>query len=155
DVLLERRSWRRFGRDPVPLQDLATLLGLTWGVQRWIQLAPGAVVSLKASPSGGACHPIEVYVLARRVSGLPRAIYHYRPDVHALEPQTGAASKNTVHLWVNKQDWFADCAVLLIMTAVVKRTRWKYPVPRAYRVLLLEAGHLCQTFCLVATWLGL
>ena len=26
---------------------------------------------------------------------------------------------------------------------------------RAYRVVLLDAGHLCQTFCLVATWLGL
>ena len=27
--------------------------------------------------------------------------------------------------------------------------------PRAYRSVLTEAGHLCQTFCLVATWLGL
>ena len=31
----------------------------------------------------------------------------------------------------------------------------KYHHPRAYRVVLLDAGHLCQTFCLVATWLGL
>ena len=26
---------------------------------------------------------------------------------------------------------------------------------RAYRAILIEAGHLCQTFCLTATWLGL
>ncbi|MGH9793102.1 MAG: nitroreductase family protein, partial [Candidatus Acidiferrales bacterium] len=26
---------------------------------------------------------------------------------------------------------------------------------RAYRVVLADAGHLCQTFYLVATWLGL
>jgi hypothetical protein len=32
---------------------------------------------------------------------------------------------------------------------------WKYNYARAYRVVLLDAGHLCQTFCLVATWLGL
>ena len=32
---------------------------------------------------------------------------------------------------------------------------WKYQHPRAYRVVLLDAGHLCQTFCLTATWLGL
>ena len=25
----------------------------------------------------------------------------------------------------------------------------------AYRVVLFDGGHLCQTFCLVATWLGL
>jgi SagB-type dehydrogenase family enzyme len=41
------------------------------------------------------------------------------------------------------------------MTAVSPRTMWKYQHPRAYRVVLLDAGHLCQTFCLVATWLGL
>jgi hypothetical protein len=27
--------------------------------------------------------------------------------------------------------------------------------PRAYRTVLLDAGHVCQTFCLVSTWLGL
>jgi hypothetical protein len=32
---------------------------------------------------------------------------------------------------------------------------WKYRFARAYRVVLLDAGHLCQTFCLTATWLGL
>jgi SagB-type dehydrogenase family enzyme len=38
---------------------------------------------------------------------------------------------------------------------VFPRTMWKYQHARAYRVVLLDAGHLCQTFCLVATWLGL
>ncbi len=32
---------------------------------------------------------------------------------------------------------------------------WKYGRARAYRVVLLETGHLCQTFCLTATRLGL
>jgi hypothetical protein len=32
---------------------------------------------------------------------------------------------------------------------------WKYSYARAYRAAFIEAGHLCQTFCLVATWLGL
>jgi SagB-type dehydrogenase family enzyme len=41
------------------------------------------------------------------------------------------------------------------MTAVVARTMWKYPHPRAYRVVLLDAGHLAQTFCLTATRMGL
>jgi len=41
------------------------------------------------------------------------------------------------------------------MTAVFGRPQWKYQSPRAYRAVLIDAGHLCQTFCLVATWLGL
>jgi len=46
------------------------------------------------------------------------------------------------------------CAVCY-MTALFPRTMYKYRAPRAYRVVSLEAGHLAQTFCLVATWLGL
>jgi nitroreductase len=38
---------------------------------------------------------------------------------------------------------------------VFERTEWKYPFPRAYRTILLEAGHFAQTFCLLATSLGL
>jgi SagB-type dehydrogenase family enzyme len=41
------------------------------------------------------------------------------------------------------------------MTAVFARTMWKYGRGRAYRVVLLETGHLGQTFCLTATRLGL
>jgi SagB-type dehydrogenase family enzyme len=41
------------------------------------------------------------------------------------------------------------------MTGVFARTQWKYDYARAYRAVLMEAGHLCQTFCLTATWLGL
>ena len=41
------------------------------------------------------------------------------------------------------------------MTTVFDRVQWRYPHARAYRAILAEAGHLCQTFCLVATWLGL
>ena len=41
------------------------------------------------------------------------------------------------------------------MTAVPQRLFWKYPSAGAYRLLFLDAGHLAQTFCLLATALGL
>jgi hypothetical protein len=41
------------------------------------------------------------------------------------------------------------------MTTVFAREVWRYPFARAYRATLLDAGHLCQTFCLAATWLKL
>jgi SagB-type dehydrogenase family enzyme len=41
------------------------------------------------------------------------------------------------------------------LSAVFARTRWKYDYARAYRAVLIEAGHLCQTFCLTATSIGL
>jgi SagB-type dehydrogenase family enzyme len=44
---------------------------------------------------------------------------------------------------------------MVFFTALFERQLWRYPYARAYRAALVEAGHVCQTFCLAATWLGL
>jgi SagB-type dehydrogenase family enzyme len=155
DVLLARRTWREFSRKPIGLSDLSTLLQLTWGVQKWHDLPGLRPAPLKTSPSGGARHPIEVYVLALRVQDLPRGLYHYGHDRHVLDRLTSRSAARQVLGYLPTQWWFTDAAALMIMTAVFRRTQWRYPSPRAYRVILAEAGHLCQTFCLTATWLGL
>ena len=154
EVLLARRTWRLFSKTPSALADVATILQLTFGIQRWRRISGGGRVPLKTSPSGGACHPIEVYVLARRVGGLPRGLYHYAPDRHRLEVLSPEKTP-TIASYLPLQSWFHDAAALIVMTAVFPRKQWKYEAPRAYRSVLLEAGHFCQTFCLVATWLGL
>ena len=43
----------------------------------------------------------------------------------------------------------------MFFTAVFGRYQWKYAEARAYRAVLIEAGHQCQTFCLTATRMGL
>ena len=44
---------------------------------------------------------------------------------------------------------------MVFFTAIFARILWRYPYARAYRAALIEAGHVCQTFCLSATRLGL
>jgi SagB-type dehydrogenase family enzyme len=154
-VLLRRRTWRRFAPRPINLSQLATLLRLTWGVQRWVELPGLGRLSLKTSPSAGARHPIEAYVLALRVDGLPRGLYHYAADRHRLELLRRGGSSRTLVSYLAGQWWYGSAAALVLMTAVFPRNQWKYQFPRAYRAVLLDAGHVCQTFCLVATWLGL
>ena len=53
------------------------------------------------------------------------------------------------------QTWDDDAAVVVFMTAVFARVQWRYGLARAYRGILAEAGHLAQTFCVIATRLGL
>jgi SagB-type dehydrogenase family enzyme len=154
-VLLGRRTWRRFAPRPVELSDLATLLGLTWGVQRWFQMPTLGRVALKTAPSGGCLHPIEAYVLARRIRGLRPGLYHYVSDRHSLELLKRGATSKQISKYLGGQSWYSPAAALVLMTGVFSRTQWKYRTPRAYRTVLTETGHLCQTFCLVATWLGL
>jgi SagB-type dehydrogenase family enzyme len=155
NVLLARRTWRQFSRGSIALEKLATLLGLSFGVQSWLHVRGIGSVPLKTSPSGGARHPIETYVLALRVKGLPSGLYHYAAGTHRLELLRRSASRAEVVRYLNGQWWFGGAAAVVLMTAVFARTQWKYPAPRAYRVVLIDAGHVCQTFCLVATWLGL
>jgi SagB-type dehydrogenase family enzyme len=154
-TLLTRRTWRQFSTRRVSLQALATVLGLTFRVQRWIELPGVGRLALKTSPSGGARHPIECYVLPLRIDGLARGLYHYRPDRHVLERVSAGATPAHVAKYLPGQAWYGDASVLVLLTAVFARTQWKYPFARAYRVVLAEAGHLCQTFCLAASWLNL
>jgi SagB-type dehydrogenase family enzyme len=154
-ILLARRTWRRFSKRAVRLNDLATLLGLTWGVQRWVNFPGIGRFALKTSPSAGARHPIEVYVLVVNVEGLSRGIYHYAPDNHRLELLRRNSSSRDIVRFLGNQWWYGPAAALMLMTAVFPRTQWKYPGPAAYRTVMIDAGHICQTFCLVGTWLGL
>ena len=154
-VLVQRRTWRKFSAKPVPLTSLGNLLGLTWGVRHWIKLPKIGSVAAKTSPSGGAMHPVEAYVLARNVDGLAAGFYHYNAADHRLELlQRGATSRDIAKLLANQQ-WYGSAAFVVFLTAVFARTRWKYDYARAYRAVLIEAGHLCQTFCLTATSMGL
>jgi SagB-type dehydrogenase family enzyme len=155
EILLGRRTWRRFSTRPATLDALGAVLGLTFKVQRWVELPGIGKVGLKTSPSGGARHPIECYVLALRVKGLRRGLYHYRPDRHALERMTNRATSRQVARYLPGQDWYGGASALVLLTAMFARTQWRYPFARAYRVVLAEAGHLCQTFCLTSSWLGL
>jgi len=93
--------------------------------------------------------------MALRVKGLKAGLYHYQPATHQLETISTNTSPNKAWLYCARQHFVKNAAALFLMTAVFERTMWKYQHVRAYRVVLLDAGHLCQTFCLAATWLGL
>ena len=154
-TLHARRTRRTFSAAPASLAGVSQLLKTTWGVQGYVETESFGPLPLKTSPSAGARHPIEVYLMALRVKGLARGLYHYDPEVHALERVSSGATAQQARDYCADQPHAAGAAALFIMTAVFARTMWKYPHPRAYRVVLLDAGHLGQTFCLTATRMGL
>lgn len=154
-TLMARRTWRDFAPDAISVAQIATLLRLTTGVQNWLAIPRLGRAPLKTSPSGGARHPTELYVLALHVKGLTRGLYHYNSVAHHLERLHRGASRTGVTRILPGQWWYESAAALILFTAVFPRTQWKYHASRAYRAVLLEAGHVCQTFLLTATWLGL
>jgi len=150
-TLRARRSWRRLGQGALPLATLSTLLGLTWGVQAWVDVDGFGWMPLKTSPSGGARHAVEAYVAVRRVSGLAPGIYHYEAASHRLVRLRRGLPARALAACVPHQTWMAGAPAMVFMTAVFARAQWRYQTPRAYRTVLAEVGHHAQTFCLLAT----
>ena len=114
----------------------------------------------KTSPSGGALHPTEAFLIVQRVDGVAPGLYHYHPGEHALQPLpwTGGPEglASLARLAVAGQQYFADAHVLVVLAPRFARNFWKYRNhAKAYRVCILDAGHLSQTLLLSATEQGL
>lgn len=154
-VLLARKTHREFAPEPIPLATIAALLRYTWGATGYLDTPLYGKLLHKTSPSGGARHPGEVYMVAQSVRGLRRGVYHYNARDHALERLPRGLDRERLRDLAVGQAHVANAAAVFFMTAVFPRSMWKYRSPRAYRIVTLETGHLAQTFCLVATWLGL
>jgi SagB-type dehydrogenase family enzyme len=154
-TLLARRTVRKFRRATVPLEDFARIVRGTWGRTGTIDGGLLGPLMTKTSPSGGALHPIECYVMAWNVGGLPAGLYHYDVRADELRLLKRGDLRAAAVRAASGQRWVGRAAFLCIMTAVFERTLWKYQLENAYRVLWLDAGHLAQTFCLLATARGL
>ncbi|MDA8017773.1 MAG: SagB family peptide dehydrogenase [Thermoanaerobaculia bacterium] len=158
-LLSRRRTCRRFLDRPIDLKGLSTLLRWTFGVHATISLSERYTVPLKTSPSGGAVHPIEAFPLIRNVEGLRSGLYYYDPFGHALQPVRLApegAMKSLMIGLASGQEFAGNAAVLILLVARLDRNFWKYRSrSRTYAVLHQDAGHLGQSFYLIATKLGL
>jgi SagB-type dehydrogenase family enzyme len=160
DVVRARRSTRWFDEQAqVPLESFATLLQWTAGATAAVDVTSVGKALLKPVPSGGARHPVEVYPVIRDVEGIEPGVYHYHVLDHALERLGGGVDgrvdEEELLRWCGGQPHAAKAGCLLLYTAVLERTVWKYPSARAYRALLLDAGHLSHAVYLTATAVGL
>ncbi|GAA0711754.1 putative peptide maturation dehydrogenase [Dokdonella soli] len=139
--------------------DFSDLLHRVLGCHDVVEVIPGAMGLKKSNPSGGGLHPLEAYLLVRGVEGFASGLYHYHVAEHALEPLTpldADAAYELANRFVAGQDFFSNAHVLVVLTARFRRTFWKYRNhPKAYRAIVLEAGHVSQNLYLAATELGL
>ena len=160
ETLLRRYTGRNYDTTAsLPLAVAARLLQRTFGAQELRHVGPHANILKKTSPSGGGLHPVEAFVLVQRVEGIAPGLYHYHPLDNTLLPLRATTSEEAAALallMVADQHWLADAAMQVVMVGRVERTFWKYRNhQKAYRALSLDAGHLSQTFYLLAAEAGL
>ena len=143
---------------PLPAEDFATTLYRTFGA-RATSDEPGITVMKRAVPSAGGLHPTEAYLLVQNIEGVEPGLYHYHPIDHALEPLGQVAAEDSQALalrLVAGQRHFMKAHVVVVLASRFRRTFWKYRNhAKAYRAVILDAGHLSQTLYLAAAERGL
>lgn len=150
--MARRRSNREAVDQSIPLQSIADILYSGMGITGFTKNAV-AELPLTMTPSGGARNPYEAFVIATKVDGLDPGIYHYSANDHSLSP-VGEATQ-ALSAYLGSQSWADSMSCVIVLAAFFERTMWKYDDPNAYRVVLIEAGHIGQNMLLTASEFGL
>jgi SagB-type dehydrogenase family enzyme len=145
NVLADRRSIRQYGRSPMTVSQIGTLLHRTARIMN----------GHRTYPSLGATYPLRLYLLVHDCAGLAPGAYQYAPDVHELKQIEGAADAQADVLQQARA--FAGLSapppVVIVMTADFGRIATHKGL--AYTSILKEVGALQQTLYLVCTAMGL
>ncbi len=146
----ERRSHRRFRNEPLTLEEVAFLLWATQGIRKVVNPA----VALRTVPSAGARHALETYLCVLNVEGLDAGIYRYLPLEHQLllEFEEEGLSEKIAAATLG-QRFIGRAPVTFVWTAVPYRMEWRYGLA-AHKVILLDAGHVCQNLYLACAAIG-
>jgi SagB-type dehydrogenase family enzyme len=145
-----RQSRRKYAMEALSLEELSFLLWATQG------LRPGNPPNgnFRTVPSAGCPHAFETHILAFRVDGLEPAIYRYLPFGHALvETGRRAGMDELLSRATLNQRFCGESAATFVWTAIPARMEWRY-VEAAYKVIALDAGHVCQNLYLACGNIG-
>lgn len=152
---IKQRISRRDYEGKMTLNQVAQLFFYANGFRRIVNGDQYDFLYTSNAPSAGSRHPIELYAILRKVKGVKDGVYHYDVENHKLEViSQDKISDKTILTLLHNQKPLLEANMILIMTAIHKRTSWKYG-PRAYRFIHLDAGHIGQNVYLIGEALGL
>jgi SagB-type dehydrogenase family enzyme len=153
-ALRTRRSSRELAA-PLTFRELSIVLAESF--------EPTAVVrtelfdveqALRPWPSAGGLYPLDIYVIARNVTGLDAGLYHHNgltSELERLDARPPEAILGDAFFW---QEFLVEAAAVVVFSAVFERTVAKYG-ERGYRLVLLDAGHAAQNALLTAEQLDI
>ena len=146
----ERESVRSYCPEPLALKEVAFLLWATQGIRR--VLDPDH--ALRTVPSAGCRHALETYLCVLNVTGLEQGLYRYLPLEHQLVFEFAEQNlERKIQQAVLGQPYPGQAALTFIWTTIPYRMEWRYG-PAAYKVIALEAGHVCQNLYLACEAVG-
>ena len=150
ETFRRRRSERNVGA--LSLADLASVLVTVGRVRGWDEAPDGYQRTYRPVPSGGGRHPIELWVAAAEVAGLPSGVWKFE-STGAKLLEHGPVPES---LWAGAADALEgrqSLAALILLVAQFERTLSRYPAGAA--MVWRDAGVVAMALHLQATAAGL
>ncbi|MEO0109472.1 MAG: SagB/ThcOx family dehydrogenase [candidate division WOR-3 bacterium] len=146
EALLNRRSVRSYKKEKLKLSEVSQILWSAQGITaKW---------GGRTCPSAGATYPLEIYLVAGEVEGLPPGVYQYLPEEHSLKLILNKDVRKELTGAAWGQDYILSAPIDIIIAADYKRTTSRYG-ERGIRYVHNEVGHCGQNIHLQCEALGL
>jgi SagB-type dehydrogenase family enzyme len=147
ESLIGRKSIRNFDKKySITKDELSYLLFCTQGVK------DKEKPTIRISPTGGAKCSIETYIFIDKAQGIESGLYLFLPVQHKLMKIHNKTLEEFKKCLYSGNYFYSP--ITFIWTAIPYRLEWKY-VERAYKILLLDAGHTCQNLYIACQSIGL
>lgn len=151
-----RRSVRGYSGEALTLAEAAQLLWAAYGITKPVADGPAFIRGgLRAAPSAGALYPLEVYLVAGKVTGLAPGIYRYVSEKHELARIEAGDRRDALCQAALGQAWIREAPASLVFSAVFERTTKKYGERGRERYIWMDAGFAGENVYLQAQALGM
>lgn len=145
-AIAQRRSVREYAPGALTLAEVSQLL--------WVAQGITSPDGKRTTPSPHAIYPLQVWLVANEVTGLPAGIYRYQPKEHALALLTPGLQRDSLAAAARGQASIAHAAAVVAVAGDSALAAEKFR-SNAARWLGMEAGFVVQDVYLEATALGL
>lgn len=146
---------------PAPLDRdrLASIISLSFGPTGFMSpRTDSATLLRRSSPSGGARHPSEGYLIVLDVPGVDPGWHHVTIQPFGLRALAGRPTDRQTleEMFPQAFERFPyRIEALVVITSVFERNMYRYREPRTFRTVHMDAGHIAGTTRMVALSLGL
>jgi SagB-type dehydrogenase family enzyme len=144
--LNERRSIRSFGKEGLTLDEVSQLLWAAQGVTD--------DQGHRTAPSAMARYPLQVYLLAGNVTGLPSGVYHYSPQGHSLAVMMQGNIDDYYNAAAGFEAWIKTAPAIFVITGAIDSFN-QMPGQDMSRWVYVEAGAAAENLLLEVVSLDL
>ncbi|HCI6064759.1 TPA: SagB/ThcOx family dehydrogenase, partial [Klebsiella variicola subsp. variicola] len=159
-LLENRRTNRSFSQEELSLSYIMKILDETFRYREhdhteYAKRGLYTPTKRRSSPSGGALQSCEAYLISKNVSSIESGVYHFRSHTSSLGLMSKLRQEFSFGELCSGQKFADGLSAFIVITCRFEKLMWKYKHSHAYRVSLLDAGHLSQTIHLLATALNI